>query len=56
MPLYEYVCTQGHTHTLMRSIADRREPLICAACNKPMTLAISPVAGTVRNPAVPKRI
>ena len=30
MPLYEYLCEGGHSHTVLRKYAQRDEPFICS--------------------------
>lgn len=55
MPLYSYTCADcDRTRQEMRLIADREDVLPCESCGQPMKLEISPVAGIVKNPAVPR--
>lgn len=55
MPLYEYTCVPcGKQRTDMRKIEERHYGPRCDRCRKEMDLIISPVAGIVKNPAVPR--
>lgn len=56
MPLYEYECPKCKAQTQeMRCIVDRDNGPPCYRCsNNRMDLVVSPVAGVVKNPAVPR--
>lgn len=57
MPLYDYkcgICPSAERYA-MRKIADRYIGPKCYRCGLNMHLIVSPVAGIVKNPAVPKR-
>lgn len=55
MPLYEYRCTRCNGGTLeMRKIEERHDAPECWTCKRPMRLRVTPVAGVVKNPAVPR--
>lgn len=55
MPLYEYECVTCDTRREdMRTVAERGLGPTCDRCRKPMSLVVSPVAGVVKNPAVPR--
>lgn len=56
MPLYSYECTDSKCYGRqreLRAVADRHIAPTCY-CGKQMKLRIEPVAGVVKNPAVPK--
>lgn len=36
MPLYEYVCSDGHVFQQIRSITDDTEPSKCEVCKNPV--------------------
>jgi putative FmdB family regulatory protein len=56
MPIYVYECRVGHQTEVICSIADRDKPVTCRQCGKKKTQRVAtPVAGIVRNPAVPRR-
>lgn len=56
VPLYEYACSQcRRTKTAMNTVEDRRRNAPTCRCGAFMVIRISPVAGRVVNPAVPKR-
>lgn len=56
MPLYEYACIScRRKKTVMNSVEDRRRNAPTCQCGSWMRIQISPVAGRVKNPAVPKR-
>ena len=56
MPIYEYKCVNcRRTRTEIRSIKDRRREAPTCVCKAFMILTVSPVAGGVKNPAVPRR-
>jgi putative FmdB family regulatory protein len=45
MPLYEYLCEQGHKMTEVRSIhADEPAEVKCVECDKPMRQVVGAVA------------
>ena len=44
MPLYEYVCENGHKLEQIRSIFDNEEPTQCPECSKPLRQVIASVA------------
>lgn len=55
MPLYAYECAQcAKSRSDMRTIENRNNGPTCDRCRRKMTLVISPVAGIVKNPAVPR--
>lgn len=55
MPLYTYRCNPcKKERDDMRCIAERHDGPKCDRCGKKMTLQISPTAGVVINPAVPR--
>jgi putative FmdB family regulatory protein len=55
MPFYVYECKAGHQTEGLCSIEDRDKPVPCSTCGKKKTKRIAtPVAGIVRNPAVPR--
>lgn len=55
MPLYEYRCEPcNKERTDIRTIAERHEGPRCDRCKQEMNLVVSPVAGIVKNPAVPR--
>lgn len=55
VPTYEYACSSCADRTLdLRRIEDRAKGPPCSKGHGPMKLVISPVAGVVKNPAVPK--
>lgn len=56
--IYVYVCPAcGMAEEQIRKVAERniRRPH-CFICDRSMALDIQPVAGVVKNPAVPKRL
>jgi putative FmdB family regulatory protein len=56
MPFYDYHCDKCNSGTSqMRFVAEREDSPKCIFCDQKMRLVISPVAGIVRNPAVPRR-
>ena len=44
MPLYEYVCENGHTLSQVRSIFDDDEPTDCPDCGTKLTQVIAGVS------------
>ena len=56
MPLYTYQCPNcGAQRNEMRTVEDRNNGSRCyRSCKAKMVLVITPVAGIVKNPAVPK--
>lgn len=44
MPLYEYVCENGHTLKELRSIHNDNEPTECPECSKPLSQVIAGVS------------
>lgn len=55
MPLYSYECPPCNmTRYEMARIEDRHNGPKCYRCAREMKLILSPVAGVVRNPAVPR--
>jgi hypothetical protein len=55
MPLYLYTCPRCEwTRTEMRTIEKRQDAPRCDRDGKKMVLTPTPVAGVVKNPAVPK--
>jgi putative FmdB family regulatory protein len=54
MPVYVYTCKAGHTTEVICCIADRDKKVSCATCQKRAKRTTTPVAGIVRNPAVPR--
>lgn len=56
-PLFEYECPRCKNRKMdMRSIPERFDGPECyRGCGAKMKLLVSPVAGIVKNPAVPKR-
>lgn len=44
MPLYEYVCENGHTLTQSRSIHDDNEPTECPECQNPVRQVLGKVS------------
>lgn len=56
MPLYVFECAICNSQrSEMRTIEERNDGPECDRCRWPMILVISPVAGIVKNPAVPRR-
>lgn len=56
MPLYAYHCLPCVLAVLeMRTMDERHDAPVCFNCKQPMKLIITPVAGIVKNPAVPRR-
>lgn len=56
MPLYEYICAKCKSgQEAMRTVEAREIAPECFFCKVPMALIVSPVAGIVKNPAVPRR-
>lgn len=55
MRFYQYACRGGHTQEEFRATEDRNYPVKCKQCKRQMTLQITPVAGIVRAPAVPRK-
>lgn len=56
MPLYAYECRDCKVQrTDMRTVVERNDGPWCDRCKRKMNLIISPVAGIVKNPAVPRR-
>lgn len=47
MPIYEYLCRDGHTTDLYRSVDARHDPAVCAKCGLDATKVISRVGHTV---------
>jgi putative FmdB family regulatory protein len=57
MPIYEYRCPGCYALTEeLRSIKNRDVSLACNRCETPMHRVISATPGTVRDPAVEKKI
>lgn len=55
MPLYSYRCKAcGWQREDMRKVDERHDGPQCDRCRQLMRLEIDPVAGVVKNPAVPK--
>jgi len=55
-PLYDYRCEDCENGRQdMRTVAERHDGPKCDFCSGQMKLVISPVAGVVKNPAVPRR-
>jgi hypothetical protein len=52
MPLYDYICPDGHTDELFRGIGSREDPHECSHCGKPSRLTI---IGTTGQKAEPER-
>lgn len=48
MPIYEYICTNGHRTIDKRSIHDDKEPTTCNQCGEPVTQDIGRVAVTFK--------
>ena len=48
MPIYEYICTNGHRLIDKRSIHDDKEPTTCNECGEPLTQDIGQVAVTFK--------
>jgi putative FmdB family regulatory protein len=48
MPLYEYQCTNGHTHIETRSIHDDQEPTTCTECQQPLTQKLGTIGVTFK--------
>jgi putative FmdB family regulatory protein len=44
MPLYEYVCDDGHKLEQIRSIFDDKEPTTCPTCPSPLRQVIAGVS------------
>ncbi len=56
MPFYTYRCERCDiTREDLKCMAARDKLPRCTTCKKPMPREIEPVAGVVKNPAVPKR-
>lgn len=54
-PLYQYKCPNcGRQQEDIRCVADRQDAPQCHRCKQQTILLISPVAGVVKNPAVPR--
>lgn len=57
MPLYTYECAPCKaTDMEMRLVDERHDTPICFRCKRAMKLVVTPVAGIVKNPAVPRRV
>ena len=57
MPIYEYACKGcGVLTEELRSIKNRDARLACNRCETPMERVLSATSGTVRDPAVPKKV
>ena len=41
MPLYDYVCDNGHITEVKRSVAERDSPMLCPECNRPVRRILS---------------
>lgn len=56
MPLYVYKCDVCKAEAQdVRTIAERHDGPRCHRCGAVMVLQVSPVAGIVKNPAVPRK-
>lgn len=40
MPIYDYVCSNGHTVETHRKVSDRHNPLECPTCGENMTMEV----------------
>lgn len=55
MPFYQYECAKcEHRRGDVRTVAERHDGPTCDVCKAQMKLVVTPVAGIVKNPAVPR--